>query len=123
MSSFDATSVVKPLRWKFDKDTHGIVPEPSQEAVQEFFEALQAAARKAKVIGADDVITSARDAEEALASIGDDIQAAREINDELEDALVKLCGGSPDRETLKTVPYRVRTKFSQWLMKELRPEA
>lgn len=125
MSTFKAESVVKPLRYSLKPfvDAEGVVPEPSYDAVQEFFELVQTAARKANIIQADAEINSAGDAAAAIEQISESIASGREISAELDEGLVKLCAGSPTREQLEEMPYRVRMKFSAWLMKELRPEA
>lgn len=129
MSMFNADSVVKPLRYNLGKrvaDHEGVVPEPSEEAVQEYFEVLQTAMRKANLLAEDAEIGSAGDAVTALEKIdnlGEDFKSAREINLEVTEALIKLCAGSPSREQFAQMGYRLKLHFSKWLMGELRPEA
>lgn len=126
--AFDADSEVIPLDYNFAtlakrypgrypvlEGVEGTVPEPSDEAVQAFQQALARATRELlpRDIDEDDPKAVAK----AMRSMPEDTWAKVDVK--IIDALAELTAGSPTREQIAALPFRLRRKFITWVQKEL----
>jgi hypothetical protein len=125
--SFDAGSEVEPLDYNFDtiakrypgrypelEGVTGTVPEPSDDAVQTFQRRLTAATVDLlPVIDMDDRVAVAK----ALRDMPEETFA--KADQTIIDAVGELCAGSPTREQIAALPFRLRRKFVAWLQREL----
>jgi hypothetical protein len=93
----------------------GTVPEPSDEAVQEFQRRLTAASR--------DVLPDDLDLDDrvAVARAMRDLPEGtfRKIDQAIIDAVAELTDGDPTREQIAALPFRLRRRFVTWLQREL----
>jgi hypothetical protein len=135
VTKFSASVDIEPLDYDFKPyvDTKGTVPEPSNEAVTEFYAGIGNMLEAA--LGEDrlgDILTPAelidfklRKPEplmkvQAATSNVDDMNKASELALDLHAA---VCGGSPSRDDLAALPYRVRQAFYGALQRWLSPDA
>lgn len=123
MTGFVAADAVEPMEYNFapyskSRTAKGVIPEPSTQQINGFFEAARKAFSSAGMDGAN---RSKEDMIKALESQDSlDPMAGEQI---LFDAMVTLCQGHPAREDLEALPFRVRSQFTAWLMGQLNPEA
>lgn len=127
MAGFDAATVVEELTWDFSKfgAGKGVVPEPTDKAIEQLFKDVAAAYKKAtsKVAGLDPGKVSETELMAALVTLPDDADVGvAELMDDLARAYAKVCTNSPNMTQLKKLPMRVRVHFFAWLGNELRPE-
>jgi len=125
--SFDAGSEVEPLDYNFDtiakrypgrypelEGVIGTVPEPSDDAVQTFQRRLTAATVDLlPVLDLDDRVAVAK----ALRDMPEETFA--KADQVIIDAVGELCAGSPTRDQVAALPFRLRRKFVAWLQREL----
>lgn len=124
---FDAATVVEPLDWDFTKFDagQGIVPEPADRAIDQFFKDLTAAQKKimekaglpwGKDVTPERLLVAIADLpEESTVGIADYMA-------ELNKVFAKLCKQQPSAAQLAKLPLRIRLRFFVWLVRELRPE-
>lgn len=123
MAKFDAGKAVEPMEYDFTAfgGTAGIIPEPSNKQVEDFFNAI---GKMAKDLGlgedTKDPQVRARLAEFMAGLTDEDIAKYKE---DVAKAVDRLCSGTPSGEEYINLPYRVQGAFSAWLASELRPEA
>jgi|1185.fasta_scaffold544084_2 tRNA(Met) C34 N-acetyltransferase TmcA len=126
--AFDAADQVEPLDYNFDtiaqlypgkypilEGVKGTIPEPSDDAVQHLQHQLTAAT---KGLIPDDVD---RDDRAALARAMRDLpeETFKLAEGKVTSALAELCAGSPTREQIEALPFRLRRKFLAWVQREL----
>lgn len=122
MAGFDAGTAVEPMDWDFTTvpggKGKGTVPEPSTDEMKIFqreFAQIMRDGQKLEVD--DDAAMKMTDAEFKK------FQAdADKIGERLDIAISKLCKDSPSRDEVATLPFRVKTAFSKWLMEQFSPE-
>jgi hypothetical protein len=126
---FDAGTVVKPLKWTFVAITHdeadqGIVPEPTDEAIEQMFKDVAGLSRELmKKAGLGDGEATPEQLMIALADLPEDAEIG--ITDMLKGMtriFAKLCRNQPNATQLNKLPMRIRMRFFVWLAGELRPE-
>ena len=110
MAKFDAGAAVERLDYDFTAygGPTGTVPEPSEGQIDALLDRLRSAM--------PDLPADATQAQVAEATR--DMKLA-EQSELMLDALGELCQGSPSREQLAELPFRVRTVFQNWLLDEL----
>jgi hypothetical protein len=141
MAGFNAATVVLPLDWTFEPlvTAKGTVREPTDDQIVKFLtdvkalvarlheEARQRAANTAEEPGTDLVPAStvARDPADLVDAIEElDPSVVGEFHQELAGIFAELCSDSPSRETLLSLPMRIRVLFYAWLRGEvMNPEA
>lgn len=121
---FDASKVIEPLDWNFEKYDagSGTVPEPSEKDVEKLFRDIAAATSKlterfGEDVSVDDLLVQLSDLPE-----GESLGFAAMI-EALTKAFAGLCKGQPSKAQLNRLPMRVKLAFFAWLTRELRPEA
>jgi hypothetical protein len=124
---FKAQDAVKPLDFDFRPfvEAHGVIPEPTTERVEQFFKDLRTMAAEVRsLMGVAEQVQegeiSDQDAADVVASMDD--STIQNMQDHLIDAVAGLCGGTPTREQIAALPYRVLATFNAWIGGELRPE-
>lgn len=124
MSKFDAGAVVEPMTYDFTAfgGKSGTIPEPSSGQVDTFMADVRAMIEPIKDLFGKDTTDLAEDADlaEKVSALPDDLVAG--MSDQMTEAVAKFCSGSPSKEEIEALPYRVQTAFMAWLMSELRPE-
>lgn len=122
MSGFDAGTAVEPMDWDFTTvdggKGKGTVPEPSTEEMKNFqreFAQIMRDGQKLEV--SDEAATKMTDKQFEKFQ-----KDADEIGQRLDVAISKLCKDNPSREEVATLPFRVKTAFSKWLMEQFSPE-
>lgn len=124
MPSFDASTIVEPLDFNFEKfgGPKGTVPEPNESDILEFYAELDALTKE--VAGEFVQLPSnptAQDLVEALNQItmseayGPMLRGMTRIH-------AKFCKDSPNEEDLNKLPPRIRALFFQWIAQMMRPE-
>lgn len=125
MTKFKATEAVEPLDYDMRPydDAQGTVPEPSNSLVAEFYSKLGKTLEEA--LGEDrtaDVdMTVPEEVGKLFMTLGAEDHEA--MYEQLLDLYAKVCGGSPSRDTLAALPYRLRQAFYGAVQGWLRPEA
>lgn len=120
MAGFDAATAVDPMEWDFSHygGGKGVVPEPSTAEMQDFQRDFAKVMRKGQALEISD-----EEAMKLSEKAFDKLQAdAQKIGEELDELIARLCKGSPSTEDVATLPFRVKTAFSKWLMEQFRPE-
>ncbi|AYD86769.1 hypothetical protein SEA_MICRODON_22 [Streptomyces phage Microdon] len=122
MSGFDAGTAVEPMDYDFTTVPGGVgkgtVPEPSTKEMQVFQREFAKVMRKGQKLEVSD-----EDAMKMSEKEFDKLQAdAQAIGEELDELIGTLCKGSPSTEEVATLPFRVKTAFSKWLMEQFAPE-
>lgn len=119
---FDAGKAVDPMEWDFTTVEGGIgkgvVPEPStreMKAFQSEFAQIMRDGRKLEVSDAEAAEMSDKDFKAFQ-------KKADEIGERLDIAIAKLCKNCPSQEEVASLPFRVKTAFSKWLMEQFNPE-
>jgi hypothetical protein len=124
MAKFNSSEVVEAL--DYDLTAHagpkGTVPEPSEAAIAKLFTRIRSeVAKEIESFGVtleEEVQTPERLLE--LMSSFDEQKVLTAAN-VMTDIFGELCAGSPTKEQLKELPFRVRNAFFTWLMEELSP--
>lgn len=123
---FDAAEAVAPLDYDFRpfSNVHGVIPEPSTGDVEGFFQALRGMAAEVRELMGNaqqmqDGELNDEDAAETISKMDDNMVA--KFQDRLIDAIAGLTNGTPSKEEIGALPYRVLGAFSAWLGGELRP--
>lgn len=116
---FTANKVLDPLEYDFAPycDAAGSVPEPSDDQVVAYQHGLANAvgeATGAEVTNRDALI-------EALAALTE--EQMRKIDEVMLDVHADVCGGSPSREHIATLPYRLKQAWYGYVAAWLSPEA
>lgn len=98
----------------------GIIPEPSDDLINEFQEDYRALARRYGVDIGDEA-----PAEEVTEAINKADQTdMRKAQAELAELSAKLCSNSPDADQILQIPFRIRMRFNAWLLGQIMdPEA
>lgn len=112
---FDLAKRLSRLDWKFANGVHGVVPEPSTEAVNEFqFQMNQGL----KAVGI--TIKDPEDTKELLKVMQTlTVEQLNQMSDYTIDALAVLCQDEPSRDQLVAVGHRGVQAFTGWIMGEL----
>jgi len=116
---FDAGNAVEPLDFDFSafvEDCKGTIPEPSQGALERFFDATREIGTQAGVAALEQA-SSASEVAGALATASEDVLDA--LTDKLVVAVADLCSGTPSLEQIQQLPFRVRQAFIDWLLGEI----
>lgn len=122
MSGFDAGTAVEPMDYDFTTvdggKGKGVVPEPSTSEMKGFQKEFAQIMREGQKLEVSD--------EEALKMTDKEFAAFQkktdDLGDRLDSAIARLCKDSPSVEEVSTLPFRVKTAFSQWLMNQFAPE-
>jgi hypothetical protein len=122
MAGFDAGSAVEPMDYDFTTTPggkgKGVVPEPSTTEMKNFQTSFARIMRDAGALEMSD--------EEAAKLSEGEFDALQEqvgeIGDRLDAAIAKLCKDTPSVDEVSTLPFRVKTAFSKWLMEQFAPE-
>lgn len=118
---FDSAKAVSPL--DFDFTAHGgpkgTIPEPTQEALDAFYERGRAIIAGA---GIEDIARLSDDSSEAeiigvLAKL--DMESFQSLQGDLAVAVGELCQGTPSTEEIQALPVRVRQAFIGWVFGEI----
>lgn len=132
MTSFDAATAVEQMEYDFSKyvpDAKGVIPEPSTDQMESYFDGAKAIARKVKGIQsktkgvqeqADAGDISDEEMEEILGAM--DSVSVKAVQQDMADLIGALCSDTPSAETLMQLPYRVLQAFFGWMQGNLRPE-
>lgn len=127
MAGFNAATAVEAMDYDFTAfgGRKGAIPEPSTGQVKEFFKALQAIAAEVrpmmdKAAKANKGELDEADIAELMSMMDDDLVEKQQ--DKIIDAVAELCGGSPSRDEIAKLPYRVLGAFNAWIGREIRPE-
>lgn len=121
MAGFDAAAAVEPMDWNFEKfgGGSGTVPEPSNDEMKRFQRDFARVMREgAKLDMSDDAAKKMDETEFEAYQM-----KAEDIGKQLDTVIADLCKNSPSAEQVGRLPFRVKTAFSQWLMKQFNPEA
>lgn len=120
MAGFDAATAVEPMEWDFSHygGGKGVVPEPSTREMQDFQRDFAKVMRKGQKLEVSDE-DAMKMSEKEFDKLQKDAQA---IGEELDELIARLCKGTPSREDVATLPFRVKTAFSKWLMEQFAPE-
>lgn len=135
MAGFNAATQIEPFDYSFRPyaDTEGVVPEPSDTQVREFY--IGIGNLLVDVVGEDKIRELLTDEEyvdftqrkaepmlkvQAATNNLENMAKAQERMVELHAA---VCSGHPSRETLEALPYRVKQAFYGALQGWLSPEA
>jgi hypothetical protein len=129
---FDAGKAVEALEWDFStvpvsdeqakailKDAKGIVPEPTQDALERFQEHLRSTVVDNNL---EDMVSLGDDAppEQVIAAMSSLPEGAlQKVMQGTNDAIKELCAGSPSAEQIDALPARVRLAFVGWLTQSL----
>jgi hypothetical protein len=113
------------LRYDFKAfgGVQGIIPDPSDEQIENFMRGMRDAAKE---FGQDDDLdVDSLTAEELQELMEDDSNLRiKDAQDRMCELISELCSGSPNKEQLLALPLRVRQGFTRWLQtKLLDPEA
>ncbi|AXH49411.1 hypothetical protein SEA_CROSBY_23 [Streptomyces phage Crosby] len=120
MSGFDAATAVEPMDYDFTayEGGKGVVPEPSTKEMQVFQREFAKVMRKGQALEISD-----EEAMKLTEKAFDKLQTdAQKIGEELDELIASLCKGTPSREDVAKLPFRVKTAFSKWLMEQFAPE-
>ena|SRR6185312_8594540 len=120
MAGFDAATAVEPMDWNFTKfgGGQGTVPEPSTDDMKKFQKTFAQIMRDGKQLELSDEAAADLSAED-FEQLQENMTA---IGDRLNVAISDLCKQQPSLEQVSTLPFRVKTAFSRWLMKQFDPE-
>lgn len=123
MTGFDAGTAVEPMDYDFTTTPggrgKGTVPEPSTRQMKKFQDEFTRIMRAGTALekSMEDVSDMSDD---ALA----DFQAKQDaISEQLDAAIAGLCQDQPSAAEVATLPFRVKTAFSNWLLEQFRPES
>lgn len=144
LPAFDAGGIVGALDYDFTAlagapnnirglaDAKGTIREPTSLQLQQFMQAsakemqrIQRQARKAVADSAardagDGTGDGAPDDDAGVTAMADvDIKAANAARKRDAENLSRLCSGDPGAETLLLLPHRIKSAFSEWLLKEM----
>ena len=125
MAKFTAADAGDPLEYDFrpHDDATGTVPEPTDDQVAEFYAALgrglEDALGEERVAEVD--LTSPYGVASLLGSLTADEHRA--MYDYLLTTHADVCSGSPSREQIAALPFRLRRAFYGAVQEWLRPES
>lgn len=122
MAGFDAGSAVDPMEYDFTSVPggvgKGVVPEPSTKEMKDFQKEYAAIMRRGQQLDVSD--------EDALKMTEKEFATFQakvaKIGEELDECIARLCKNTPSAEEVATLPFRVKTAFSKWLMEQFAPE-
>ncbi|AWY07506.1 hypothetical protein SEA_LAZERLEMON_23 [Streptomyces phage LazerLemon] len=120
MAGFDASTAVEPMEYDFTayEGSKGVVPEPSTKEMQVFQREFAKVMRKGQALEISDD-EAMKLSEKQFDKLQKDAEA---IGEELDELIAGLCKGTPSREDVAKLPFRVKTAFSKWLMEQFAPE-
>lgn len=125
MGGFDAGTVVSPLDYSFEPytKTKGRIPEPSDDQISEFMEAIKAVMVEAQKEMNFEV--DVNDTAAVMAAVEKfDGASLTKMSKTMAGAYGALCSGKPSADQLLEVPLRVRLAFYAWIQNEVvNPEA
>lgn len=126
MAGFDASGVVEPLDYNFMPyiQAKGTTPEPSDARIEAFVKGLQEITKKYQ--GRLELPEDAQRNPEALFAAMDNLDASAitEVAEEMAALYAELCSDQPSAHEIQSLPLRVRSKFFQYLQREvINPEA
>lgn len=107
------------LRYDFKKfgGIQGMIPDPSDEMIEAYMRGMRDVAREYQN---GDVDVDSLSAEEVQELMNDDSNLRiQEAQIRLAELTAELCGGSPNKEQLLALPFRVRQGFLRWLQTKL----
>lgn len=143
MTKFNAAEVVEALEFDFTafNGPQGVIPEPSTKAINQFFKTVKGVMKDTRQMralledaGGDlDKVDADKASAVMLAAMEDD-----SLTDTMQvimvDAVAQLCGnsqneegawddkGTPTRQQIFDLPFRVQQAFTQWLVSEISPK-
>lgn len=122
MGAFDAGTAVEPMEYNFTTvpggKGQGVVPEPSTQEMKDFQREFAQIMREGSKLDLSDDEASKMSDDEFV----EYQKKAEAIGELLDEAIAKLCKNTPSVEEVATLPFRVKTAFSKWLMEQFRPE-
>jgi len=127
-SGFDASSVVKPLKYSFKPwaSSAGTIKEPSDEQIGKFLDDIKAfyntvSAEQAGI----EKVSGSTDPDEVLAALNNlDLGGMIGKISQMSEAYSRLCSGKPTAEEIQALPLRIRAHFFAWIQSEVvSPEA
>lgn len=120
MAGFDAATAVDPMEYDFTKygAGSGVVPEPSTKEMRDFQRDFAKVMRKGQQLEVSDE-AALKMSEKQFEKLQKDAEA---IGEELDELIGRLCKGTPSTADVALLPFRVKTAFSNWLMKQFAPE-
>ncbi|HEY2638955.1 MAG TPA: hypothetical protein VGI66_03600 [Streptosporangiaceae bacterium] len=125
MAGFDAGTVVSPLDFNFEPYTKvkGRIPEPSDDQISEFMEAVKKIMVEAQKEMNFEV--DVNDTAAVMAAVEKfDGGSLTKMSHQMSEAYGNLCSGRPSAKQLLEVPLRVRLAFYAWIQNEVvSPEA
>lgn len=106
MAGFDAGNAVQELKWTFkpDVDADGVIPEPADKLIDEFWTGLRD-------------LTEAATNDDAMKKLASD--AAPEIATKTAALFGTLCQEKPSTDQILALPYRKRQAFYGWVVGQL----
>lgn len=109
MGSFIANEAVEALEYDLrpHANKNGVIPEPSQEALENFYKRIEAAQK-----------TLPKDKDKASFSAKD----VAKFNSLMVDAIANLTDGELSRADLGGLPVRVLNAFVKWIIGEMSPK-
>lgn len=126
MSKFNAADAAEPLEYDlapYAPDAKGTVPEPTDDQVAEFYARLgkqfENALGAERLEGVD--MTDPVDVAGVYMTL--DADDHRKMYQALLDLHADVCSGSPSREAIEALPFRLRRAFYTAVQGWLRPEA
>ena len=125
MPKFNAKDAVEPLEFDFAPfvEAKGVVPEPTDEQVAEFYgnlgDQLKIALGEERVKDLD--LTDPLQVGKLFMSLT--VEDHRKMYDANLDLHAAVCSGEPSREQLEALPFRLRQAFYGMVQGWLRPEA
>lgn len=122
MAAFDAATAVEPMDYDFTTveggSGKGTVPEPSTQEMKDFQRDFAQIMRDgAKLEKTDAEMTAMSEAEFKKFQ-----KETEKIGERLDVVISVLCKNKPSQEEVATLPFRVKTAFSKWLMEQFSPE-
>lgn len=124
--TFDA-GVYGTLRYDFKKfgGVQGIIPDPSDQQLEDFMRGMRDAAKEYSSEDLDDDKIEDMSAEELSELLDDDSSMRiKEAQEKIAGLVAELCSGSPNQDELLRLPFRVRQGFLRWLQgKLINPES
>lgn len=117
---YDATEVTDLFKFRLKPgDEWRWVPSPTDPEVNKFSDAYRAAQAAAVGLTVADVEADVDGAQEKLNAIN--VAQRRRLGEEILEAVIEFCKGTPTAEELTALPALERLGFTQWLIGVLNP--
>jgi hypothetical protein len=125
MPNFNAATIAESLDYDFAPHVKasGTIPEPSDDQIGEFLDAVQGVMKEAQAMVPEDLDT---DNAAALLDAMNHLEAAEfvRITAKMSGVYSRLCSNHPTERQIQALPLRIRRLFFEWLQQEvINPEA